>query len=682
MHFLFGSVSVLNALGLSFFFYFPRKIHIVLIDPWVDIVAWVVSAVCLSILTIWSSKGRRMRPLQVGLALPVIILAMVLLSTQGGDASGRIDVFVLFIFATLAFAAQVLPDVHVTSQLPSASLQKVLIYLLASFAAIEASAATHFILRSFDQTTRVGFADASIELQISYASYNLLPWLYVAFLFSWAWVPLVQWLWAHNRFFQTTRKTASGNQDLFVQQPPRRLFSTLLDPRFVLAIAFAIFIGYYPYFQNPPWLVGTDAYWRYYNPLQRMNANGISGGFVQALNERHPMPLALLYAAQLMFQTTAFAVVRLAPIFLVLILAWSTWWFLARKRSMSFGLIAFTLSALSITTTVGLYASILANWMALVVWAAFFAYAAFRGDEGFRLLDGVILLILSTLILLIHPWTWGVFATAVFLVGILTLVQEKRRGLRGGITFISVVVIDAAFALVTLTLLSASQGWRVADALGDYTASIANPASLLYFWSALTRLTQVWAAFFSSLYLGVSILGVFCMTAPNVSPWRRRLILAWIFVSGLGSILAAPIGFDPAQPTRSESDLWRLLFLTPFQLTAPFGIAWLTQLPYRFQMKTNDNPGSSDNRTIAMWLGAVFAAGVLLAWGPIWLRVLLMAVALPVATALVLQKGGRIEGELLGYIVLASFVLVAFNNTTRALSQLLIDPHNYICTTC
>ncbi len=36
-------------------------------------------------------------------------------------------------------------------------------------------------------------------------------------------------------------------------------FEILLDPRILLALAFAVFIGYYPYFQNPPWLVGTDA---------------------------------------------------------------------------------------------------------------------------------------------------------------------------------------------------------------------------------------------------------------------------------------------------------------------------------------------------------------------------------------------------------------------------------------
>jgi len=68
--------------------------------------------------------------------------------------------------------------------------------------------------------------------------------------------------------------------------------------------------------------------------------------------------------------------------------------------------------------------------------------------------------------------------------------------------------------------------------------------------------------------------------------------------------------------------------------------------------------------------------GFLLVWAPAWLRLILMVIALPAATGLFLIRTGE-EKEFLRDIVLASFMLVAFNNTTRSLSQLLIDPHNY-----
>jgi hypothetical protein len=458
----------------------------------------------------------------------------------------------------------------------------------------------------------------------------------------------------------------------------------LLDPRLLLALALAVFIGYYPYLQNPPWLVGTDANWIYYYPLLRMNARGVFGGFFQALNERHPVPLALLYAAQLALGTTPFAAERLAPLFLVVALGMAMWWFLARKKRTSLGLLVFALLTLSVTTTIGFFSSILANWMAVVVWVAFFAYTAFRGDEGFKILDFVVLLAMSTLIFFIHPWTWGVFAASVLLATTAALLEERRKALRGAAMLLSVLVVDLAIAALSLILLKGSQGWRLLDALRLYSFVISKPSSLLFFWDAVNRLTQVWAAFFSPLYLVISVLGVMCLTCGSVTPWRRRLILAWICASAVGSVLVAPIGFNPAQPARGESQLWRLFFLTPFQVTAPFGIAWLSQLPHRFlKIGVKHNVENSWTIPRAIWLAAILAIGVLLAWTPIGalsVRALLLLVLIPAATALVLLTTEGAEAEFLGDIILASFLLVAFNSTTRALSQLLIDPHN--CTRC
>ena len=75
MHFLFGTAAVLNASGLSFFFYYPRKIDIVFVGPNVDVLVWVVSIVCLSVLAVWFSGGRR-RIVEVSLAIPAIVLGI------------------------------------------------------------------------------------------------------------------------------------------------------------------------------------------------------------------------------------------------------------------------------------------------------------------------------------------------------------------------------------------------------------------------------------------------------------------------------------------------------------------------------------------------------------------------------------------------------------------------------
>ena len=681
-HFLFGTIAALNAWGLGFFFYYPRKIDIILIGARIDVVVWAASVACLSILAIWFSRGHQRRPVQVSLALLAIVLSIALLVTLMGAFPDKTAVFMLFAVATVEFVVLVAERKPALGEPRRAFVSRALIYLLASLAVIEVSSATHYILQSFDRATQIGRMDAGIELQLSYVPYALLPWLYVAFLFSWAWVPLVQRLLAKGKLRLRGPDITTANQSLSAQPPLSKRFASLLDPRLLLALALAVFTGYYPYFQNPPWLVGTDANWRYFGPLLRMNAMGVLGGFLQALSERHPVALAALYAVQLTFQTAAFQVVRFAPLCLIVISALLMSWFLARNRSAGFGVIVLALSTLSVATTVGYFSSILANWMALVVWVAFFAYAAFRGDEGFKILDFVILLAMSTLIFFIHPWTWGVFAASVLLAAIAALLEERRRGLRGAAMLISVLAVDLAIAALSLILLKGSQGWRLLDAVRLYVFVINRPSSLLFFWDALTRLTQVWAAFFSPLYLAVSVLGVMCLTSAGLTPWRRRLILAWICASAVGSVLVAPIGFNPLQPARGESQLWRLFFLTPFQVTAPFGIAWLSGLPERFLRDAKRDP---DNSSIAraIWLGAILTIGVLLAWAPIeslWVRAVLLLVLTPAVTALLLSKARGGEGQFLADIILAVFLLVAFNSTTRALSQLLIDPHN--CTRC
>lgn len=673
-HFFFGSISVLNELDLSFFFYYPRTIRIVIFDARIDLVVWVASVLCVSAVMITAlPKGNEKRAVQLGLAILSISLGLGVLSTGIG-----LGVYFLFLSMTAGFASLISFRDEIF-QHPSKSLVTLtLVYLLAFLATIEISSALQNSFQAFNLSTLVGKQDAGIELQLSYVSYGLIPWLYAAFLFSWVWVPLVQ------RFLPRTARVFERQPTLmpWVDAPNQSSLINrildLLDPRLLLALAVAVFIGYYPYLQNPPWIVGTDAYWRYYDPLVRISTDGPLSALGKALSERHPVPLMILYVGRLVFQVSYLDIVRMAQLLLVLILALSMWWFLGYGRNFNFGLTVFLLSVLSITTTVGFYSSILANWMALVVWVLFFAYLAFRTVGKLGPFDFIVLFLLSTLILFIHPWTWGVFATAVLVAAILGLIQEKRKGLRTGGLLVAVIIADIALAFGAISLMAASQGWRVMDAIGYYTFVIDNPSSIFWFWDALTWLTRIWSPFFSPLYIVVSIIGVFSLKSPRIGPWCKRLVFAWLFISAIGSMLVAPIGFNVADPSGSETQLWRLLYLTPFPVLAPFGIAWLSRLAGGGVARSEEPlRRNGNNRFAGFWVGFLVLVGLGLAWASLWERLLLLLFFLPFATAALLIRTHVSERRLVSGLILAVFVLVAFNNTTRALSQLLRDPHNY-----
>jgi hypothetical protein len=679
IHLLFGSVAVLDSLKLTFFFYFPNTIQITLIDSNVDLLVWVGSVVLLSVLVIWScaSRKRKVDLLGVTMAILSITASFLVLLSPKMNFLQQLLVCTLFGLATTMVAALMLTRHSAVDLSTEAVLSRSLIYLFVIFVALETSSAVHYVLQSFNPSTQIGQADAGLELQFSYAAYSLLPELYVAFLFSWAWIPLIQRLTRQIGINTSNSKTGIETESSAPAQG-QYWFSGLLDPKFVLALAAAVFVGFYPYFQNPPWLVGTDAKYHYLEPLMRMSARGELGGFIQALSEWHPAALALMYLTQLVFHSTAFAIVRFTPLFLIVALGLSSWWFLAGKKNVGFGLITFILSVLSITTTVGFYSSILANWMALALWTVFFACLCFRADRGFRIIDAIALLVISTLILFIHPWTWGVFAVTILLAAILALIEEKRKGSRAAITLISVILIDFVAALLSLIVLEEMEGKGVASALSLYTFVLRNPSSVLVFWNALTRLTQIWSPFFSPLILTVSIIGVFYLSRSELTSWRRRLIFAWLFVSCIGSILIAPVGFDPANPTGSESQLWRLLFLTPFWLTAPVGIVGLRASINRFFGNQTQNTTAGELQSV--WIPVVLGVGVLLAWVPVFWHPFLMFVLLPGAVGLFMVKTRAQGKRLLGDVVLVLLILVAFNNVTRSLSQLLLSSHN--CDRC
>lgn len=678
LHILLGSLSLVNRVGLTFFYYYPRIIQIVIFEARTDLAVWAASILCASALITTKLPTRMAEKLvHAGLVILTAALASILLATTILGYSMNWNVYTLFLTASTGFVLIGYFRGNIFDQSSKSLVLLSLVYLLSVIAVIEISSGIHYSLQAFDVNTPIGGRDARIELQLSYASYGLLPWLYAAFLFSWAWVPVARRLllrsWEH---FESNQETLAKNpQD---NSSLRERVSRVLDPRLFLALALAVFIGYYPYFQSPPWIVGTDAYWRYYDPLVHISGSGPLRAFANALSERHPVPLMILYAAHIILQTSLLDTVRFAQLLLVAVLGLSVWWFLGQKKNYNFGLNAFLLSVLSITTAVGFYASIMANWMALFVWVLFFAYLNFRSGSKLGVADFATLLLLSTLLLFIHPWTWGVFAAAVVVTGVMGLIQEKRRGLTDAGVLLAVIAIDVALAFFAISYMASSQGWRVLEAVGDYTFAINHPASILSFWDALTWLTRIWSPFFSPLYFAVSILGVFCLSSSSLGRWGKRLIFAWLFVSAVGSIMVAPIGFNVADPSGSETQLWRLLFITPYWLLAPFGITWLSKLPQRIKNENQLDQNKSGQEGLAVvWLGLLLVIGVGLAWADTLQRVLLILFALPVLTGFIMVRSGVPERKFLSRLILIMFILVAFNNTTRALSQVLRDPHNY-----
>ncbi len=669
--FLFGSITILNTMSLRFFYYFPSTISISILAPSIDIWIWFFSALLSISLSCWPlASNNPLKSLLKGILASSTLLLLALAYIVNGFRQNLL-IYGLFLIMLSQFLFSVLyyPRSHEEGR---GLLLRTIIYLVAEISTIEVSSATHFVIQAFDPYTTIGSLDASIELQLSYASYSLLPFLYLAFLTSWLWVPVTQRL---LRLFKT-HQIAEMKKPRIDENLRQTLLRVLNDPKFFAILALGFFVGYYPYLHNPSWLVGTDAYWRYHDPLVGMNKSGVFGGFSAAIREWHPAALMILYAVQLLFHSSPFEVIKDAQLFLVFALAFATWWYLVKSETSNLGWAVLVTSFLAVTTTVGMWTSVIANLIALLIWMLFLGYASFRYERGFRAIDVIVLLNLSLLILFIHPWTWGVFSAAILVSAALILIFMRKEGTRLAVTLVSVTLYASLVAYLSFSVLSRSEGGQIANAISLYTVALRNPAAVLLFWETLNRLIQVWAAFFSPLFISLSIVGMFYL--QRLAPQRRFLIIGWLCAAAIGSLLVAPVGFDPSQPTRSESQLWRLFLLTPFQLTAPLGIIAISNLPRK--LETRNAVATTGNVLFrGRWIlpAVIVCVGTLLPFAPLVGRFFVLLLVLPALTALILTRNVDRTHELGSDLVLMLLILVGINYATRALSQLLVDPHNY-----
>jgi hypothetical protein len=158
------------------------------------------------------------------------------------------------------------------------------------------------------------------------------------------------------------------------------------------------------------------------------------------------------------------------------------------------------------------------------------------------------------------------------------------------------------------------------------------------------------------------------------------MIYSWLAVSTILSVVVSPLRFGGAT---SESQLWRVFYLTPFGITAPLGVITVSDfLRSKFHTESNERATTyaENERVLCIWFGLIAANGVLLSVAPAVLRAAIFLALLPGSIGLILVSQPTREEEILARTFTLFFVLVAFNSAIRSLSQLLLDPHN--CSVC
>jgi hypothetical protein len=136
-----------------------------------------------------------------------------------------------------------------------------------------------------------------------------------------------------------------------------------------------------------------------------------------------------------------------------------------------------------------------------------------------------------------------------------------------------VIFLNAAGLALSMFVLLKAQGWRVAEAFSLVQESLGSKYFAFGSWEILVFFSQIWSQFLNPALLALSILGVAVLA-------RRRdrlswIVLAWIVTACATNVLAAPMGYNPLDVNRGETQIFRAMFLTPFQVPAAVSLVFV-----------------------------------------------------------------------------------------------------------
>jgi MFS family permease len=280
----------------------------------------------------------------------------------------------------------------------------------------------------------------------------------------------------------------------------------------------------------------------------------------------------------------------------------------------------------------------------------------------------VILAVLSLIILLVHPWTWGVFATTLLFTALLSRRSTWSRHCIGTLIAALVVALPVGAAAYSL---SPSLRYDFLNTIQLYMSGPVNPISLLSFGAALTNMFANLGPILSPSILLLSLAGAYALS-------RRRgitanYLIAWIAAWCVGSILVAPSGLNPTNPALSETGLWRMLYVSPLPFLLALGIGKIFSITR--QPMNPENSKSILSGVVPLLSTAPFVAagaGLFVIWDPN-VRLLLVAAALIMALLLVFSLS---KYRTLDALIISFLCLLLFNAAFRSLFPLVLDPHN------
>jgi hypothetical protein len=558
----FSWIVLINDLRVPFYLYYPRTVFLIYVSRPLDPVIWIVSSALVLILL---AAGTQARSISIWLSVALLWLGIV---------GGAICVAEIVQGTETAAAVATLTGcalggiVSVRSENARMRKQFILVFILAVsvlLLPVELGSLSYYFLSAFHPGAGIGRPWEMLEMQLWYTAFPLIPFLYAAFLFSWIWAPLLVKIRWKSRVVGGSYATG-----ITVGLSGSRVWLVVM----ACFVLLAAFLGYYPYFHSMAYpLVGTDIYWRNALPAERVLSS--TSLLAAAAKERHPLVVLAIAVASKFSGLQVESLLRFAYIGLILAFGLTIFALVfTAGHSKMLASVSALVSTVSVSTTGGMYTGTIAEWIALIVWILSLTSLAIGSHNLRRQLACVVGLTVGSLaVLSLHPWTWLAMIVGLIAYSTILLVIRPNGWLREISSVMLVIFFNAAGLTLSILALWKTQGWRVANAFYLVQESLGSKYFGLGSWEILVFFSQVWSQFLNPVLLGLSIPGAVVLA-------RRRdrlswIVLAWIVAACATNVLAAPMGYNPTSVTRGETQIFRAMFLTPFQIPAGLGLVQL-----------------------------------------------------------------------------------------------------------
>jgi hypothetical protein len=558
----FSWMMLINDLRVPFYLYYYRTIFLIYVSRFLDPVIWLASST-LGLISLAATARSRSASVWLSVALLWFGIATGALAAIG-VVQHAVSIAALATLIGCALGGIVTLK-SVTTSVRERFILAFVIMVGVLLLPVELGSLSYYVLSAFRRGVDIGKCWEMFEMQFWYTAFPLIPFLYAAFLSSWIWAPLLA------KIPWKLKPVSGSNGPGKAANPIESRIWVVVTGCFVLLAAF---LGYYPYFRDLTYpLVGVDIYWRNALPAERVLSS--PSWLVAAAKERHPLVVIGIAIASKLSGLGVESLLRFAYVGLILAFGFAIFALVfTASRNKLLACLSALVSAVAVSTTDGMYTGTIAEWIALIVWIMSLIFLAIGSHSRRRQLISIIGLAVGSLVVLfIHPWTWLAMMVGLIAYCVIVLIVRPSGYLREVAPVLLVIFLNAAGLALSLFVLLKVQGWRVAEAFSLVQGSLGSKYFGFGSWEILVFFSQIWSQFLNPVLLGLSILGVVVLA-------RRRdrlswIVFAWVVAACATNVLAAPMGYNPLNVNRGETNIFRAMFLTPFQIPAAIGLLHL-----------------------------------------------------------------------------------------------------------